>query len=499
MLSPMLDSFYHTEQKTALGYHNDFLARKQAQQKQQGLSNGKVILEKHDPPAVYDSKETLQLAQESHLKIKQLNKEIKLANYAKINKLSKVFVSQNSKSRKELYFSNTSKMASVPKSISIPNEEFLNDTSLKADESLAKHKDLEFEIERLLKAVVNQDTYSIVQSNSVDDTSISKLSLIVRKKNLKLALLKRKRIRCSLDNWYKKYEECKYDKISYDKAYNDMQQKIERFQAQLENSRGELFGNSGNSQCVLNDFSDTLIDFYQMVLWIFMAIPQRPTNRCFSRSYKAVKVRVEIILDAPTSIKLLVGDLRDSIIESNCVNWKETMGRFYMISTCSCKSFDDSIRKIVISDSTLTVVSCFERFGNETALCSCETLSRRFFLNYTDSQAVFTRLRGNVLLVHDESRFKDLMSIHKITHDEAHLSKSSAFSDFPENSLEVLNLMENSVEVLKILENKLESMKIIENKLESLKLQENQPVDGFIPPSTKKIYIRKCFREAVKE
>ncbi|GJZ34579.1 hypothetical protein Tco_0580396 [Tanacetum coccineum] len=36
---------------------------------------------------------------------------------------------------------------------------------------------------------------------------------------------------------------------------------------------GELFGNSGNSQCVLNDFSDTLIDFYQMVLWILMAIP----------------------------------------------------------------------------------------------------------------------------------------------------------------------------------------------------------------------------------
>ncbi|GJR56312.1 hypothetical protein Tco_1406833 [Tanacetum coccineum] len=57
-------------------------------------------------------------------------------------------------------------------------------------------------------------------------------------------------------------------------------------------AEGELFGNSGNSQCVLNDFSDTLIDFYQMVLWIFMAIPQRPTNCCFSRSYKAVKVRI---------------------------------------------------------------------------------------------------------------------------------------------------------------------------------------------------------------
>ncbi|GJX58091.1 integrase, catalytic region, zinc finger, CCHC-type containing protein [Tanacetum coccineum] len=77
-----------------------------------------------DPFAVYDSKETLQLAQESVLKMKQLNKEIKPTNYEKINKLLEVFVSQKAKSHEELYFSDTSKMASVSKSISIPNEEF---------------------------------------------------------------------------------------------------------------------------------------------------------------------------------------------------------------------------------------------------------------------------------------------------------------------------------------------------------------------------------------
>ncbi|GKB17551.1 hypothetical protein Tco_0851474 [Tanacetum coccineum] len=49
----------------ALGYQNPFYL-KQAQQKQQSLYNGKVLFEKHDPPAVYDSEETLQLAQESH-------------------------------------------------------------------------------------------------------------------------------------------------------------------------------------------------------------------------------------------------------------------------------------------------------------------------------------------------------------------------------------------------------------------------------------------------
>ncbi|GKA58600.1 hypothetical protein Tco_0757788 [Tanacetum coccineum] len=58
MLSPKPDSFYHTEQKMALGYQNPFYLKK-AQQKQQSLYNGKVLLEKHDPPAVYDSKETL--------------------------------------------------------------------------------------------------------------------------------------------------------------------------------------------------------------------------------------------------------------------------------------------------------------------------------------------------------------------------------------------------------------------------------------------------------
>nr|GFA69127.1 hypothetical protein [Tanacetum cinerariifolium] len=58
MLSPKPDSFYHTEQKTALGYQNPFY-RKQAQKKQQSLYDGKVLLEKHDPPVVHDSEETL--------------------------------------------------------------------------------------------------------------------------------------------------------------------------------------------------------------------------------------------------------------------------------------------------------------------------------------------------------------------------------------------------------------------------------------------------------
>nr|GEZ91097.1 DNA-directed DNA polymerase [Tanacetum cinerariifolium] len=238
MLSPKPDSFYHTKEKMDLGDPNPFYL-KQAQKKQHSLYDGKVLLEKHDPLVVYDSEETLQLAQESQ-KMKQLNKEIKPANYTKINHLSGVFVSQTAKSREELYFSNTSKTANVSKPISIPNEEFSDDTTpsvarkflnevkstivtlqqaakfvgdfkslaKEADESLAKHKALELEIKRLLRAVVSQDIM------------------------------------------YKKCEECKFDKISYDKAYNDMQQMIEWLQAQL----GDLKGKSKDTSCV----SDTL-------------------------------------------------------------------------------------------------------------------------------------------------------------------------------------------------------------------------------------------------
>ncbi|GJT96928.1 hypothetical protein Tco_1092446 [Tanacetum coccineum] len=182
-----------------------------------------------------------------------MNKEIKLENYAKINQLSEVFVSQKAKSREELYFSNTSKTTSVSKLFSIPNEEFSDDTSpsvaqkflnevkstiwtlqrvvkqkvtlnihnwsssahqelhktvkdeifpivnqvdarvqnfkiqflkevakfvqdfkslaKEADESLAKHKALEYEIERLLRTVVSQDIMSIVQTPTIVETS----------------------------------------------------------------------------------------------------------------------------------------------------------------------------------------------------------------------------------------------------------------------------------------------------------------------------------------
>nr|GEU92751.1 Gag-Pol polyprotein [Tanacetum cinerariifolium] len=269
MLSPKPDSFYHTEQKMALGYQNPFYL-KQSKKKQQSLYDGKVLLEKHDPPVVHDSKETLQLAQESREKMKQLNKEIKPANYIKINQLLGVFVSQTAKSREELYFSNDSKTANVLKSISIPNEEFSDDTTpsvarkflneeatkfvgdfkslaKEAADSLAKYKALELEIKRLLRAFVSQDIMSVLQNKSIVDTLNFQTELERTKERFENCIIKKENEYAKLWNdWYKKCDECNYEKNLYDKAYQDMQQKIERLKAQL----GDLKGKIKDTLCV---------------------------------------------------------------------------------------------------------------------------------------------------------------------------------------------------------------------------------------------------------
>nr|GFD11714.1 hypothetical protein [Tanacetum cinerariifolium] len=117
------------------------------------------------------------------------------------------------------------------------------------DASLAKHKILELEIECILKVVVSQDIISVVQNASVVDTSDLQTELERTKERFENCIIKKKTEYAKLWNdWYKKCNECKYDKILYDKAYKDMQQKIERLQAQL----GDLKGKSKDTFCVSN-------------------------------------------------------------------------------------------------------------------------------------------------------------------------------------------------------------------------------------------------------
>nr|GEX52019.1 hypothetical protein [Tanacetum cinerariifolium] len=172
--------------KMALGYENPFYL-KQAQQKQQSLYNGKVLLEKHDPPVVYDSEEALELAQEKAAKF--------VRNFKSLAK--------------------------------------------EADEFIAKQKALELEIERFLRAVVSQDIMSVVQNNSVVDTLNLQTELECMKERFENYLIKKENEYAKIWNdWYKKCEECKYDKISYYKAYNDMSTKDQTVASSVGRSQG---------------------------------------------------------------------------------------------------------------------------------------------------------------------------------------------------------------------------------------------------------------------
>nr|GEV84423.1 hypothetical protein [Tanacetum cinerariifolium] len=177
----------------------------------------------------------------------------------------RVFVPQTTKSKEELFLSNVSNMVTVSKTISIPNEDLSNDTTPsvarkflnevksslvtlqrvvkqnmtlevhnwsssahkeEADESLDKQKSLELKIKPLLKASVRHDVMSIVKNSFVDVTSDLQTELDPTKEKLEVCIIKKEKEYAALwNNWYTKCEECKYDKISYDKAYNDMQEK----------------------------------------------------------------------------------------------------------------------------------------------------------------------------------------------------------------------------------------------------------------------------------
>ncbi|GJW67068.1 retrovirus-related pol polyprotein from transposon TNT 1-94 [Tanacetum coccineum] len=251
MLSPKPKLFYHTEQKMALGYQNAFYL-KQAQQKQQSLYNGRVLLEKHDPPAA--------------------------------------------KSREEVYFSNTSKTASVSKTvskpISIPDDEFLDDTPSVARKFLNEVKDTIVTLQSVIKHRLNANitnwsspAYQEFQKIIKDEIAPIVNQVDTRVKNFENHFVKEaaklvrefkslaKQANESLDKitvLEKGNERFLRAVVSQDiisivqnttvvetsdiqtelEPYNNMQHQIERLQAQL----GDLKGKSMDTQCA----SDTL-------------------------------------------------------------------------------------------------------------------------------------------------------------------------------------------------------------------------------------------------
>nr|GEU34629.1 hypothetical protein [Tanacetum cinerariifolium] len=184
MLNPKPNSFYHPDQKMALGYLNPSYLKK-AQLKQKSLYNGNLLSEEHDTPAVYDSEETLELASYFY----------------------QTFRTWSPFPKRFLYQMKIFRMTLL---------QVLHETS------------------------VSHDIMSIVENGFVDVPSDLRAEFDRTKEKLELCIIKKEKEDVVLwNNWYIKCEECKYDKISYDKAYNDMQQKVTRLQAHLRDLKGK--------------------------------------------------------------------------------------------------------------------------------------------------------------------------------------------------------------------------------------------------------------------
>nr|GEU96151.1 retrovirus-related Pol polyprotein from transposon TNT 1-94 [Tanacetum cinerariifolium] len=140
---------------------------------------------------------------------------------------------------------------------STPNEEIrahqetvyrnLVDQVAQEDKFLDKEVEVEARIKDLENILLKRD--QTVQTmhmlnpkpdSFVDIPSDLRTELDRTKEKLELCIIKKEKEYTDLwNNWYTKCKECKYDNISYDKHYNDMQQKVERLQAQLRDHKGK--------------------------------------------------------------------------------------------------------------------------------------------------------------------------------------------------------------------------------------------------------------------
>nr|GEV58109.1 hypothetical protein [Tanacetum cinerariifolium] len=173
--------------------------------------------------------------------------------------------------RRELEQHPTTVEETLSKLILIPDDEFLDNTSSPsvARKFLDEVKDTIVTVQRVVKSRmslnVNNWSYTVHQEQFLkeaakfvrDFKSLANeadepldMNKVLEHENEHLLRAIENKYALLWNDWYKKCEDCKYVKISYDKAYNDMKLKIEQFQAQL----GDIKGQSMNTQCA----SDTL-------------------------------------------------------------------------------------------------------------------------------------------------------------------------------------------------------------------------------------------------
>ncbi|GJS22715.1 hypothetical protein Tco_0451347 [Tanacetum coccineum] len=164
-----------------------------------------------------------------------------------------------------------------------------------ADDSLDKIKVLEIENECLLRAVASQDIMSIVQNTTVVETSDFQTKLERTKERFKNCIIKKENEYATLWNdWYKKYEECKYDKLSYDKAYNDMQHQIERLQAQLGDLKEFKIKNYAKENAHLKTAYKNLFDSIDVTWAQTKGITDSLQNKLHNIIYENTKLRARL-------------------------------------------------------------------------------------------------------------------------------------------------------------------------------------------------------------
>nr|GFA17585.1 integrase, catalytic region, zinc finger, CCHC-type, peptidase aspartic, catalytic [Tanacetum cinerariifolium] len=150
---------------------------------------------------------------------------------------------------------------------------------------------------------------------SVVDTSNLQTELERTKERFENCIIKKENEYAKLWNdWYKKCDECKFEKLAYDKAYKDMQQKIEWLQAQL----GDLKGKSKDTSCVsntLNPLSQKLEN--ENVKLEFQVLNYDKENAYLKTTYKNLFDSISVLrTQTKTIISSFQHELQNTIYEN---------------------------------------------------------------------------------------------------------------------------------------------------------------------------------------
>ncbi|GJU66949.1 retrovirus-related pol polyprotein from transposon TNT 1-94 [Tanacetum coccineum] len=218
------EAYLSRELYTAISDRN-----RKARRKQPALYNGNVLIDNHNPVSVYDSEETLILAEESRLKMreKQTVVNTKPIDYSKLNKLYEYFVPQTQLSAEQLYWSST---PSPPENVSKPKQVFLK--KLPSTSQVLKN--------------LNNARNLLTRIQKIEDENVSLAfqvsSLVKEREHIKLE--------------YKKlYDSIKQTHVKMRLQTDSLQQKLNHQISKNNKLRAQLKGKFSKSQMNHNDTS----------------------------------------------------------------------------------------------------------------------------------------------------------------------------------------------------------------------------------------------------